>query len=271
MPLSEQQPAQPNAPVAGAHTEQPAGKEAPNYGEVPDAMLLFSNALLVALGLIAFALAARRTLNMVPKGFQNFAEWVVETLNQFTVGIIGEGGQKYTPLVGTVFIYIFLMNLIGIIPGFHSPTANLSTTLALGVVIFVYVQYEGIRQNGVVGYFRHFMGPMLALSPLILPVELISEFIRPFTLAVRLFGNIFGEDVIILVLAGLTAQMGAKYLTWLPLQFPVMLLALLTDFVQAMVFSILTCIYIALVQHHGPGEHGEEGPIEPAHSHATGH
>jgi F-type H+-transporting ATPase subunit a len=258
-------------PVAGAHTEQPAGEAKPNYGEIPDPMLLFANALLVALGMIVFALYARRKLESIPRGFQNFAEWIVESLNGFTVGIIGEGGEKYTPLVGTVFLYVLLMNLIGTIPGFHSPTTNLTTTLALGVVVFVYVQYEGIRNNGLGGYLRHFMGPMLGLSWLIGPVEIISEIIKPFTLAVRLFGNIFGEDVIILVLAGLMTSMGLKYLNWLPIQFPVVLLSLLTDFVQALVFTILTCIYISLMQPHGHSEHGEEGPVEAAHSHATGH
>jgi F-type H+-transporting ATPase subunit a len=104
------------------------------------------------------------------------------------------------------------------------------------------------------------------------PVELISTYVRPFTLAVRLFGNIFGEDVIILVLAGLGTTMGGTYLGWLPLQFPVLLLALLTDGVQAMVFSILVCIYISLNSHHEEGEHGEEGPISgAAHAHGAGH
>jgi F-type H+-transporting ATPase subunit a len=258
-------------PVAETTAAEGHGGEKNDVGAVPDAALLFTNAVMIALIMVAFALAARRKLEAVPKGFQNFAEWIAESLNRFTVGIIGEGGEKYTPLVGTIFLYIFLMNMLSVVPGFHAPTANLSTTLALGVVVFVYVQYQGIRNNGLGGYLKHFVGPMPALSPLIMPVELISEFIKPFTLAVRLFGNIFGEDVILLVLAGLTTTMGMSYLSWLPIQFPVMLLATLTAFVQAMVFAILTCIYLSLMSHHEHGEHGEEGPIDDAHSHATGH
>lgn len=256
-----------------ATTEQGAEHEH-SAGEVPNAMLLFSNSILIAVAMIAFALVARKKLTAVPKGIGNLAEYIVESMNNFTVGIIGHGGERYTPLVGTVFLYILLMNLIGQIPGLHSPSANLSITLALGIVVFVYVQAQGIRQNGLGGYVRHFMGPSITgkfpeLFFLMGPIELISEIIKPFTLAVRLFGNIFGEDVIIIVLAGLGA--GAVATSWIPIQLPIMLLALLTAFVQAMVFSILTCIYISLLTHHEGEEHGDEGAHDAAHAHAAGH
>jgi F-type H+-transporting ATPase subunit a len=252
--------------VAGeAHTTEKGGQEE-EAGKIPDAPLLFGNSLLVAAILVIFALVARNKKEAVPRGLQNFAEQVVESANGFTVGIIGPGGERYTPLVGTVFLYVLLSNLIGIIPGLHSPTANLSVTLALGVIVFLYVQYEGIRTNGPVNYIKHFMGPMPALSPLMLPVELISEIVKPFTLAVRLFGNIFGEDVILIVLAGL----GLKLLSvpGLPLHFPVLFLSVLTAVVQAMVFSMLTCIYLLLVTHHAhEGPNGEEGAIDAAPAH----
>jgi len=251
-----------------------AGSTNISRGEVPDATLLFLNSLLVALVIVAFALIVRRKRDHLPKGLQNLAEWIVESLNNFTVGIIGPGGEKYTPLAGTVFIYVLLMNLIGLIPGFHSPTANLSTTLALGVVVFVYVQYQGIRQNGLGGYIKHFAGAGSVpafIVPLLFVIEVISEFIKPFTLAIRLFGNIFGENVIILVLAGLGTTLGGAALGWLPIQFPLMLLALLTAFVQAMVFTIPTCIYIVIMSGHGhEEEHGDASP-DAAHSPATGH
>jgi F-type H+-transporting ATPase subunit a len=269
-----------SADQAGTTHSETAKNEEPPQGEVPNAQLLLWNSGLVVLLMLAFALAARRRLENIPRGLQNWAEYAVEQLNAFTVGIIGEGGEKYTPLVGTVFLYIFLMNLVGIIPGFHSPTANITITLALGLVVFLYTEYVGIRDKGIFGYFKHFMGPKLELFgidfpwlfPLMLPVELISTYVRPFTLAVRLFGNIFGEDVIILVLAGLGASMAGRALGWLPLQFPVLLLSLLTDGVQAMVFAILICIYISLNSHHEEGEHGEEGPASgAAHAHGGGH
>ncbi len=251
-------------------------EEKDEAGKIPSASLLFANSVFVALLMIVFALIARRRLSHLPKGVGNIGEFIVEQLDVFTKGIIGPEGGKYTPLVGTVFLYILLSNLIGLIPTLHSPTGNLTITLALGVVVFIYVQYEGIRQSGLGGYLKHFAGPVWWLSPLMFPIELISELVKPFTLAIRLFGNIFGEDVILIVLAGLLAKT-STYLGWIPIQFPVMFLALITALVQAMVFAILTCIYLSLMSHgghddeHGHGEaHGNENPATAmAHAHET--
>jgi F-type H+-transporting ATPase subunit a len=258
---------------AGAHTGEAA--EAHHPGEVPPADLLFANAVIVALIMVVLGIMFARKLSDVPKGFSNLGEWLAESMRNFTVGIIGPGGEKHIPIVGTVFFYILLMNLIGLIPGFHSPTSNVTNTLALGLVIFIYVQYWGIRTNGVGGYFRHFMGPSLGgrfpeLFWLLGPIEIISELIKPFTLAIRLFGNIFGEDVILVVLAGLAGSLAGPAIGFVPLHFPILFLALLTALVQAMVFSILTCIYISLVTGHGHGEEHGEGADE-AHAHAAAH
>lgn len=243
-------------------------------GEVPAPDLLFMNSVVVALFMVVLASLFSRKLMDVPRGIANMGEWVAEQMRNFTVGIIGPEGEKHTPLIGTVFFYILLMNLIGLIPGFHSPTGNVTITLALGVVVFLYVQYWGIRNNGFGGYLRHFMGPSLTkggfphLFFLLGPIELLSEAIKPFTLAIRLFGNIFGEDVILVVLAGLGATFGASFL---PIHFPVMLLSLITALVQAMVFSILTCIYLSLLsphdhhdhdEAHGHGDHSDHGAAE---------
>ena len=266
-------------PVTTGETKAEAPEKS-HVGEIPNAGLLFWNSLTIVILLLALAFAASRrdSHKKAPRGLQSYAEYIADQLNGFVVGIIGPGGEKYTPLVGTLFLYILAMNLIGTIPIFHSPSANLSITLALGVVVFFYVQYEGIRLNKIGGHFAHFMGPKLGnfpwLFPLMLPIELISEIVRPFTLAVRLFGNIFGEDVIIVVLAGLGATLGGAALGWIPIQIFLLPLALLTSFVQALVFSMLTCIYLSLVQHHDDGEHGDLGDMHeggPAPSHATGH
>lgn len=274
---SEGAPAGDSHAEGGEHAGAEHGEHVPQPGEIPNPWLLLSNSFMVAILMIVFAFAAKKKLEAVPRGIQNFAELLVESLNNFTVAIIGHGGEKYTPLVGTVFIYIFLMNLWGQIPGFHSPTANLSITFALGFVIFIYVQMQGIRNLGPGTYVQHFAGgsmpwqgvliPIKAL--LLFPVELISEFVKPFTLAIRLFGNIFGEDVILLVLAGL--GLSILGVPGLPLHFPLILLALLTSFVQAMVFSILTCIYLSMMQHHHEEEHAEDGAHGASHAHATGH
>ncbi len=254
------------------HTStEAAEKEAP-LGEVPNPVLLFENSVLVAIVLLIFGFAARRKLSRIPTGFQNFGEWVAEALNAFTVSVIGPGGEKFTPLVGTIFLYVLLMNLIGIIPGFHSPTANISITFALGIVVFFYSEFHGVRSRGLGGHFMHFMGPKIGnfpwMFPLLLPVELISEAIRPFTLAVRLFGNIFGEDVIILVLASLGVASVAT--RWIPFHFLVLLLSLLTALVQAMVFAILTCVYISLASSHDE-DHATEGAHDVHLVPASGH
>ena len=249
-----------------SHATTEAQNEEPPAGEIPNAWLLIWNSASVMLVMIALAILAQRTLKRIPRGLgvENFGEYIVESMNTFTTGIIGPGGERYTPLVGTIFIYILASNLWGLIPGFHSPTSNLSITLALGVIVFVYVQYEGVRQNGLGGHLKHFAGPIPAMSPFMFFIEVISEIVKPFTLAIRLFGNIFGEDVIIIVLTGLLLQLsGNMFLGILPLQFPILLLALLTAVVQALVFSMLTCIYISLVSHHEhEGPHGADDALD---------
>ena len=256
---------EPGVPAA-AHTMTGHAKHEYKLGDVPSPWLLFSNAMLVALVIAAFGLRAARKLEAVPKGWQNLGEFIVETFMNFTRGIIGPGGERYAPLVGTLFLFIYVGNLWGQIPYFHSPTANLSTTLALGLIVFFYVQFVGIRQQGIVGYLKHFWGPIPAAGIILFPIEIISEIVKPFTLAMRLFGNIFGEDTVIIVLATLGVSM-LPALPILPLHFPVLLLSLLTTFVQALVFTLLTCIYISLQSHHdgSAGEHGHSSS-EAAHA-----
>lgn len=243
--------------AAGAHHEA-------KLGDIPEPGLLFMNGLVVAILMIGFATAATRKLAAIPRGAQNFGEFITEAMVNFTRGIIGPGGEKYVPLIGSLFFFVYLSNMLGLVPGFHSPSANLSTTLALGLVVFVYVQYVGIKAKGLGGYIKHFMGPMPALAPLLFPIEIISEIVKPFTLAMRLFGNIFGEDTVIIVLASLGVMILPK-LPIVPLQFPLLMLALLTCFVQAMVFALLACIYISLATHH-EDDHSEHAA---AHGHGA--
>jgi len=240
---------------AEGHSVAEGGEhEAYKLGDIPSPHILFWNGVVVAIFMITFAKIATSKMKAIPSGAQNFGEYITEKMVEFTRGIIGPGGEKYVPLIGTLFYFILFGNLIGQIPYFSSPTANLSTTLALGLIIFVYVQYIGIKENGLGGYLKHFAGPMPALSPLLFPVELISEIVKPFTLAMRLFGNIFGEDTVVIVLATLAVQAIPKA-PFLPFQAPILILGLLTAFVQALVFSLLSCIYISLQSHHGD-DHG---------------
>jgi F-type H+-transporting ATPase subunit a len=212
-----------------------------------------------------------RKRDLVPRGWQNLLEMIVEIFRGFCRRIIGEGGEKYAPIVGTYFILIFLLNLIGLFPGMVSPTANTNTTLALALSAFVITVYIAIRENGFIGFIDHLAGSpskqpwfMWWLPILMLPIETISLFARPISLCFRLLGNIFGEDMVIHKLA----EMGSK-IFYIPVQFPLMVLGLFTSGVQALVFSMLVAIYISLGLPHR--EHGHEREHEHALERAAAH
>ncbi|MGD0781349.1 MAG: F0F1 ATP synthase subunit A [Candidatus Aminicenantales bacterium] len=148
------------------------------------------------------------------------------------------------PLVGTVGLFVFFCNLLGLIPGLMSPTSKLNVTVGCALAVFVYYHVQGMKAQGPLTYLKHFMGPIPALAPLMLPIELISHFSRPVSLSIRLFSNIFAEEVLIVVIASLIPIL-------LPL--PFMALSIFTAVLQAFVFVLLSCIYIA-----GAVEHAEE-------------
>ena len=178
-----------------------------------------------------------------PGRFQAFLEFVVSSLDGFVRNIVGDQAKVLTPVIGTIFIFILSLNLIGIIPGFMSPTSNINTTVALALFAFLLVQYFGVRKHGL-AYFKHFLGEPLWLAPLMLPIHIIGELARPLSLSIRLFGNIFGEDMVVAVLILIVTSVLGKFL--IPLQFPMLLFAVFTSFVQALVFSMLVSIYIAV-------------------------
>lgn len=215
--------------------------------------------LICSIGLIALAFLATRRYGRVPKGLQNLLELAVQFIRNLVHGFTGPIGDKYVPYLGTVFLFIFSMNMIGLVPGFRAPTMTLSTTAALGITTFVMVQSYAIRAVGVGRYLKHFMGDVLWLAPLMIVVELIGELARPLSLSLRLFGNIFGEDNVIEQLMTLGG--------WIPLQLPILLLGILTSFLQAFIFTTLSTIYIASKVVH-EGGHDEEHP-EESHAHAA--
>jgi F-type H+-transporting ATPase subunit a len=140
---------------------------------------------------------------------------------------------------------------LGLVPAFRSATSNAGTTIGLGLFVFGFIQYIGIKHNGPVGYFKHFLGPVAALAPLLLIIEIVGEVAKPFSLGMRLYGNIYGEDII----NGLLVKLGTG-LFHLPLQTPVYLMQLFTSVIQAFIFAMLTCAYINMFTSHG---HDEEG------------
>jgi F-type H+-transporting ATPase subunit a len=150
------------------------------------------------------------------------------------------------------------MNLLGLIPGLKSPTSNLSITLAMALIVFVMYQYYGIRTVGAKAYFRHLVGEPLWLAPLMLPIHITGELARPVSLAIRLFGNMFGEETIIAILAAMSFVIFRYHgvpIVAIPFQFPMMVFAVFTSFVQALVFSMLSCIYIAIATTSEHAEH----------------
>ncbi len=173
--------------------------------------------------------------------FRNFFDIAAEQIYDLCEGVLGEEGARlYFPIIGTLFILILICNLIGIIPGILPPTENLNTTLAFGIFVFLYYNYLGFKEHGL-GYFKHFMGPVVWLAPLIFVIEMISNFIRPISLGFRLRGNIMGDHLVVGVFSHLV-----------PLVVPIIFLGmgLFVAFIQAFVFCLLTMIYISLSTSH---------------------
>jgi len=219
--------------------------------------------LLIAGFIILVVRLASRNPQLQPGKLQNFIELIIEELEKFIVGILGPRGRKYVPFLGTLFLYILCMNYFGLIPLMKAPTANINQTLALSLCVFIYVQYAGLRENGVLGYVDHLMGQprtamQWALVWLMVPIHIIGELAKPVSLACRLFGNITGEDILIFIFVGLGVAITSftHVPVGVPLQVPFYFLALLTGFIQALVFMLLSTIYFAMMlPHEDEGHH----------------
>jgi F-type H+-transporting ATPase subunit a len=226
---------------------------------------------LVALLVILVCWLATRNAALIPRPLQNAVEYLVETLNDFILGILGpKHGPRYVPFLGTLFIYILAMNLFGLIPFMDSPTSSLNVTVALALVVFAYSQFIGIKELGIVGYLDHLAGsPRTPISwmlvPLMLPIHIMGELAKPISLSCRLFGNVFGEDMLLVafVTLGITTLSFMHSPIGLPLQLPFLFLALLTGTLQALVFTVLSTIYFLLMLPHD--DHGHEGDAQHAH------
>jgi len=194
---------------------------------------------IVLVGIIVLAIAkiATSSMQLVPSGVQNIMEAYLEGVISMGKDVIGEElARKYLPLIATIGLIVLIGNLIGIIPGFESPTSNVNMTLVLALVVFIYYNYEGIRVNGFIKYFGHFMGPMKILAPLMFPIEIVSHLSRVVSLSFRLFGNIKGDDMFLMVILMLAP--------WVAPMVPFALLTFMA-FLQAFIFMILTYVYLA--------------------------
>jgi len=191
--------------------------------------------------LIVFGIIAARNLSMIPTKIQNVFEFIINGLEEFMVEITGDEGRWFFPVLGTVFLYIFACNLLGLIPGFLPPTANYNTTLSCAIVIFCFTHYIGIKYHGI-KYIKHFTGPVWWLIPIMLPIEIISHFARVLSLSMRLFGNLFGHEMVLAILFGLA---GAFFV---PL--PIMAMGIFVAFIQAFVFFMLSIMYFTGAMEH---------------------
>jgi F-type H+-transporting ATPase subunit a len=231
--------------------------------------VLFS--MLIALVVCIPAWLASRNPSRIPTTLQNLVEAIVDFLSRFVVDILGpKYGPRYVPFLGTLFIYIFAMNVFGLIPFMHSPTASLNVTVALALTVFAYVQYTGLTELGLLGWADHMLGSPRdltgwLLAPIMLPIHLLGELAKPISLSCRLFGNIFGEDMLLVAFAtlGISMLSFAHLPFGLPLHALFFPLALLGSGLQAMVFTVLSTIYFLLMlphEHHDEHGHGTEAP-----------
>jgi F-type H+-transporting ATPase subunit a len=212
----------------------------PKYPQMPIDNILAME-ILVALVLLAFFLLVRVTLSVEKPGpAQHIAEMLHGVVSDQAESIIGHGYERFVPYVTVVFIFILLCNLIGLIPGFITPTSKPWVPLGLATLTFLYYQYQGVRANGF-GYIKQFLGPIWWIAPLMLPIEIISHLARVLSLTVRLYANMFASDMVILVFFSLIPIVGSV---------PFLALHLGVSVIQAVVFMLLTLIYLSQAVAH---------------------
>ncbi len=223
-------------------------KESPLLIHIPNVPEQVTYAWVAMAILIGLAFAVRLTLKKTaPTGIQNVMEVVISGLVNFIEEIMGPEGKQYFPLIASLFLFILVCNFLGLIPGFDSATANLNTTLALALVSFTATHYIGVRRHGF-GYIKHFFGPLWALAPFIFIIEVISHIARVLSLSIRLFGNMIAKHILLVVLFFLFPYI---------LQIPILGLGVLVAFIQALVFTLLTMLYLSgsIEEAHIGGKH----------------
>jgi F-type H+-transporting ATPase subunit a len=217
---------------------------------IPDYLAMV---ILIVAGLTALSLFVRSRLSVeTPGPLQIVLEDGLNGLFSMLDDLVGPKGRRYLPLVGTLILLIWVSNVSGLVPGLMAPTSNLNVTLGCAITVFVYYHYQGIKEQGIGPYLKHFAAPPGApifIAPIMFPIEVISHFSRVLSLSLRLFGNIFGEELVVLILASIIPFI-------VPL--PMMFLGLLTGTLQAAIFVILTMIYIG-------------GAVASEHDHDDGH
>jgi F-type H+-transporting ATPase subunit a len=202
----------------------------------------FALELLVAAGLIAFFVIVRMSLSVEkPGSAQQIAEMIHDAIGGQAEQIIGHGYQSFQSFVTCIFLFVLLNNLIGLIPGVPAPTTAPVVPLGLAVLTFLYYNFHGLRAQGLVGYLKHFAGPVWWMAWLLFPIEIVSHLARVLSLTIRLYANMFASDLVTLV-----------FFSLIPVAIPAVFLGLhvFVSVIQAFVFMLLTMIYLSLAVSH---------------------
>ncbi|MFZ0661532.1 MAG: F0F1 ATP synthase subunit A [Acidobacteriaceae bacterium] len=204
--------------------------------------------LVVMVMLIGFFIHARIMLSIdKPRSVQHTAELIHEFVSNQARQVIGHGYERFMPFVTVVLLFILICNCFGLLPGFETPTSDPVVPLAIALLTFVYYHYHGLRENGLVGYFKHFLGPIKWIAPGMLVIEIISHLARIMSLTIRLYANMLASDLLTLA-----------FFSLIPIVVPVIFLALHfgVSVIQAYIFMLLTMIYLSIAVAHEehPGE-----------------
>ncbi len=203
----------------------------------------------VILGLVSMGISILLVLlagkpSVKPTRFQALLEGYIRFVRNMLLDNIGEKGLKYTPLIASLGLFIFFSNLLGMVPGFEAPTANINTNLAMALIVFLYYNFEGIREHGL-AYFKHFMGPVKILAPFFFIVEIISHIARPITLSLRLFANMKAGGLLLLALVGLVIKNPFTMAVSPVVLLFIIAIKFLAIFIQTYIFMILSVVYLA--------------------------
>ena len=251
--------------VFGTTAENVFGRYTPENA-VPWYTVMFILAVLLVL-VVVFVMKPRKLSVEEPSYSQMTLEAGILAVRNLLVDNVGPHGLKYFPVIATFGILILISNLMGLVPGLMAPSSATSVTFALGISSFVYYNAIGIKENGLVGHLKHFAGPIPWLAVLMFPIELVSNLVRPMSLGIRLFGNLFGDEQILGTIGNLATKMFAALGSATGIPIPagpwilpaiIMPLSLFVAFMQTFIFVLLSIIYISEVSHHHEEHHGAE-------------
>ncbi|MFZ4403268.1 MAG: F0F1 ATP synthase subunit A [Pseudobdellovibrionaceae bacterium] len=214
------------------------------HTKIAVATLILGSLVSLLLGFVAKASLGQGEASVVPTSrfsVRGIFELLTETIAGLVEMVIGHEGKKFVPFFTSVFFFILLNNLIGVIPGMTPATENINTTFGFGILMFLFYNFHGIKANGILGYLKHFMGPVLLLAPLMFVIELVSHIVRPVSLGLRLANVMMGDHTVLSVFLDLVPII-------VPIPFYV--LGLFVCFVQAFVFTLLSMVYVAFATAH---------------------